>query len=86
MACVLTNNRQEQKNKHCQQAIYYKDMSNFKKDNFNVEFQRLMTDFLATNTLNNINKTEINFKIFVSIFKACIEKQASLKPAPRKKR
>ena len=86
MACVLTNSRHEQKNKHCEQPIYYRDMSHFKKDDFFAELQRLMTEFLDTITLNTTDETEINFKNFVSVFKAYIDKHASLKPASRKKR
>ena len=60
-------------------------MSHFKKDDFAAELQRLMTKFLDTITLNTIDETEINFKNFVSIFKACIDKHAPLQPASRKK-
>ena len=45
VACVLTNSIYEQKNKHCEQPIYYRDMSYFKKDDVNAELQRLMTEF-----------------------------------------
>ena len=88
VACVglLSNSRHEQKNKHCEQPIYYRDMSHFKKDDFAAELQRLMTEFLDTITLNTIDETEINFKNFVSVFKACIDKHATLKPASPKKR
>ena len=85
MACVLTNSRHEQKNKHCEQPIFYRDMSHFKKDDFVAELQRLMTEFLDTITLTTTDETEINFKNFVSVFKACIDKHAPLKPASRKK-
>ena len=61
-------------------------MSHFKKDDFAAELQRLMTEFLDTITLNTTDETEINFKNFVSVFKACIDKHALLKPASRKKR
>ena len=61
-------------------------MSHFKKDHFAAELQRLMTEFLDTIALNTIDETEINFKNFFSVFKACIDKHAPLKPASRKKR
>ena len=60
-------------------------MSHFKKDDFAAELPRLMTEFLDTITLNTTDETEINFKNFGSVFKACIDKHAPLKPASRKK-
>ena len=61
-------------------------MRHFREDDFTAELQRLMTEFLHTITLNTMDETEINFKNFGSIFKACIDKHAPLKPASRKKR
>ena len=36
--------------------------------------------------MNTTDEIEINFKNFVSVFKACIDKHAPLKPASRNKR
>ena len=69
VTCVLTNNRHEQKNKHCEQPIYYRDMSHFRKEGFTVELKRLMAEFFDSISFHTIDEPESISKTLLAFLK-----------------